>query len=255
MKKLSYLLLLLILPVFFSSCEDLNLNTGLSEEEIIDGLKTALVVGTDTSVTVTSAVDGYYGDQQIKIPLPPQADIITNNLNNPLLQEIGLDVMVEEVVMRINRSAEDAASEAAPIFKDAITTMSFTDAMSILEGQNPEEQTEEFDSSAATNYLVSKTSQQLIEAFAPKINASLDKPLVGNVSTTDSWDELTGAYNQVANTLAGQLAGLTPVEVDLGEFVTQKALDGLFLKVGEEEQKIRRDPYQWASDILQKVFG
>ncbi len=255
MKKISFFLLF-IFGISLYSCDLLeSTEGGLSSEEIAQGLKTALEVGADTSVTITSAIDGFYGDENIKIPLPPQADMIVNFMNMPVLQSVGMPVMVENVILRVNRAAEDAAVEAKPILKDAITNISFSDAMSILQGQNPASNAKEFDSAAATHYLFDVTSTQLVSAFSPKIDVSLNKPIVGGVSTNESWETCTNTYNQVANTLAGQLLGLQPVDVSLGEFVTQKALDGLFVKVADEERKIRRDPFQWALDILHKVFG
>jgi hypothetical protein len=254
-------ILFLATCIGISSCELLE-ETGLTTEEVVDGLKTALIVGTDSSSTQLSISDGYYRDQAVKILLPPEADIIVDNLDNPILSTLGLDVAVENVVKSINRAAEDAASESAPIFKDAITSLSISDAWSILKGTNPanvKKSSGEFDSTAATQYLISTTYQPLYDNFSPKINASLGKNLGLGFSATQAWNTLTSNYNSVANTLVGQLAGLTPVNTSLGGYCTEKALDGLFLKVGEQERSIRQNPLKWATtavgNILEKVFG
>jgi len=266
MKKLAVISICL-LTVFLNSCELLN-NTdeGLSTEEVIEGLKTALIVGTDTTVVKTSAVDGYYGDPLLRIPLPEEADIIVNNLDNPILSTLGLTEAIEQklddVVLSINRAAEDAASDAGPIFKYAINSLTIEDAWDILNGINPASGTkaDEFDSTAATAYLKSTCYDPLMEAFSPYINSALDKDIsVLGFSANDAWTSLTSLYNQAANSALDIFDNLKPVNTDIGEYTLGKALDGLFLKVGEEEVKIRLDPWAWASEtvgkILTKVFG
>jgi len=234
-------------------------NTGLSGSEIIEGLKTALLVGTDTSVSVTSRLNGYYKDEAIKILLPPEAQKIYANKNNALFRAAGLDKKLEDAVIAINRAAEDAAKEAAPIFKNAITGMSISDGYSILKGKNPASPAASgnFDSTAATGYLRSTTYTQLRDAFAPKINISLDKTLVGKYSPNQIWNTLTSSYNLIANRSLGMIEPVATT--NLGQYVTQKALDGLFYKVAAEEKEIRRDPGKWAKtavgNILQRVFG
>lgn len=237
-------------------CEMLN-ESGLSNDEIVNGLKTALEVGTDSSVMVTSSMDGFYKDAAIKIFLPDEAQIIVDNIN----KVPGGSVLLENVLIRMNRAAEDAAKSATPIFKNAITGMSISDGLSILNGVNLEsrKKSASFDSTAATGYLKTKTYTDLVTAFATPINASLDKKLVGNISTNDAWNQLTSAYNTVVDLDVLNLLGLHKVNVTLGEHVTRKALNGLFLKVGETEIRIRRNPWQWISttvgNILTKVFG
>jgi hypothetical protein len=263
MKKL-FLILLIFVPFFLNSCDFLNVDNGdeLTIEEVIEGLKTALIVGTDTSVMKTSAVDGYYGDPLLKIPLPEEAKIITDNLESPLLSALGLPDMIDDVVLSINRAAEDAASDAGPIFKNAITSLTISDAWDILNGINPasSKKSAEFDSTAATAYLRSTTYIALVDAFSPYINSALDKDIsVLGFSANEAWNTLTSIYNPVANSRLGILAGLEPVTTNIAEYTVGKALDGLFLKVGEEEIKIRRDPWAWASEtvgnILTRVFG
>jgi hypothetical protein len=250
-------IILIIISFSFTSCEDLfnGDEDGLTTEDVIEGLKTALEIGTDTATSLLGLVNGYYGNQLYKIYLPPEADIIVENLS---LLPVGAD-LVEDVILGINRAAEDAAKEAAPVFKNSISQMTLSDAWDILNGTNPAETTksaEGFDSTAATGYFKVTTYDALTDSYSPKINNALQKDLLDiNYSPFDAWEDLTGAYNTVASSIVGQLAGLTPVTTDIGVYCTGKALDGLFHKVGEEEKKIRKNPFQWAIDIIQKVFG
>ena len=248
-----------IILATFSSCNLLEQAGNSDSTDIVEGLKTALEVGTDTAVAITSMTDGYLKDELIKISLPPEADIIVDNIS----YVPGGQQLLDNVITGINRSAEDAAKSAGPIFKNAITSLTIDDGLTILNGQNPASATKsyaQFDSTAATQYLKSTTYDQLVEAFSAPINQSLGKPLVLGISTTQAWNDLTSAYNEVVNSYVGTyVLGLHEVNTDLGEYCTQKALDGLFLKVGNEEIKIRRDPWQWIStavgSILTKVFG
>ncbi len=262
----------------FSSCEYFNLEdeTGLSTGEIIDGLKTALAIGTDSASTSLSQVNGYYHglDGLIKIPLPDEAISIRNKINgnntlSSISDLIGLDEAFEEVVLSVNRAAEDAAREAAPIFKNAITGLTIEQGWDILNGIVPGDSTKaaDFDSTAATQFLMLKTYNSLTDLYAPKIDVSLNKDIIGNVSAYDAWNTLTTKYNNFiirndvqavlfAASLIGNPINLPDaIETDIGVFSTQKALNGLFYMVGNEEKKIRRDPYQWAVDIIQRVFG
>jgi hypothetical protein len=266
MKKLIIISLILI-SVSFNSCEFLQTDGNeLTTEEVIEGLKTALIVGTDTSVVKTSAEDGYYGDPLLKILLPQEADVIIDNLDNPIFSTLGLTDLIEEkldeVVLAINRAAEDAASDAGPIFRDAITSLTISDAWDILNGINPASNKKEtgFDSTAATAFLRSTTYDALVAAFSPYIDVALDKDIsVLGFSANDAWNTLTSYYNRGANSPLDIFDNLKPVNTDIGEYTVGKALDGLFLKVGEEEIKIRHDPWAWASEtvgkILTKVFG
>ena len=247
MKKIFLILLAVSMPFMYScdEADDIIENIGLTDSEIIAGLKQALTVGTDTAVSIVSQFEGYYKDELIKILLPPEADIIVDNLNNPLLQGLGLDQFVEDIVFKINRAAEDAASDAAPIFWDAITDMTISDGYNILHGED----------TAATSYLRQQTFNELFNLYAPKMQASLDKDIVAGVSAQETWNTLTGQYNTIANSLPGQIAGLQPVNTDLGEYVTRKGLDGLFVKIADEEIAIRQDPLARVTDLLRRVFG
>ena len=280
MKNIKLLFLSIMLPLFIFnySCEELlNQENGddLSESEVVEGLKTALKVGTDSSTTMLSVVNGYYGDPLVKIPLPDEAVELKDQLNTilnevPVLTDyLNLDQEFEKVILSVNRAAEDAASEAAPIFKNAITGLSIADAWDILQGTNPagtKGTAEAFDSTAATGYFKSVTQPELVDLYAPKIDAALDRDLGLGFSANDAWFELRSNYNNViedpyvAFTL--QVAGyeLEPLQTEsIGEFSTNLALDGLFSKVAEEEKKIRRNPLEWAAtlvgDILERVFS
>ena len=255
MRLIKYLLIISLLASFYS-CEQLedifgeNAN-GLTESEVVEGLKTALQVGTDTSVAVTSELNGYYKDEVIKILLPEEAQVIQEYAD-----DVGLTSEVDKFIESMNRSAEDAADKAKPIFTSAITDMSISDGWEILNGSNPEalDQSSEFDSTAATGYLISTTYNSLYDAFQPDIQSSLDKELVGSASTNEIWETITTTYNAWA-----LIKGKDQVDTDLDRYVTEKALDGLFYKVGQEEKEIRRDPGKWietkVGDILNKVFG
>ena len=243
MKKLT-IIFLIGLSISFSSCdilmqvlEEASTETSLTNSEIIKGLKEALTVGTGSSVNILNANDGYFKDNAVKILLPPEANVIIENIQKvPGLGQKTID----DLILRINRSAEDAASEAKPIFIDAVKTMTIQDGMKILKGNN----------TAATTYLKNKTYTKLVSAFKPKINTSLDKKLVGNISTNKAWTDITTIYNKVA-----PFIGKPKVNTSLSDYVTRRALDGLFLKVGDEEKKIRSNPLDYVSDIIKKVFG
>jgi hypothetical protein len=247
MRKI-YALILTGTVIFVSSCSELMqiaqqaAGSGqLTQSEVIAGLKEALVVGVKKSVERLGVTDGYYRDQAVKIFLPPEADMIVENIG----RIPGGQGLLDDVLLRINRAAEDAVSEAGPIFVNSITGMTINDAMGILKGEN----------NAATQYLQRTTYNQLFNLYQPKIQASLDKKLVGNVSTAQSWNVLMQRWNEVARSMVGQVAGLKPVEVKLDEYLTGKGLDGLFLKIEAEEQLIRKDPAARVTDLLKRVFG
>lgn len=239
--KRSILLLTILAPVLFTACEELDkitTDTGLTNEEVIEGLKSALTVGSDTSVNVLSALDGYYSDEAVKILLPDEAQPIYKNIS----KVPGGQALLDAAILSINRSAEDAADAATPIFKEAITDITIEDGFNILNG----------DDTAATFYLKGKTYTKLSDAFRPSISASLNKTIVGNTSAESAYAALVGAYNKAS------LKGLLWDEISdntLTDHTTSRALDGLFLKVGEEEGKIRNNVAHRVNDILKKVFG
>lgn len=213
----------------------------LTNQEVINGLRQALVIGSDSASLRLSAVDGYYRDNMVRILLPPEAEVITDNLS--LLP--GGARLVEDVILRINRAAEDAAKEAAPVFARAVNGMTIQDGFAILRGEND----------AATMYLRSRTWDELYSLYQPKIRNSVDKPLVGNISTSDSWNTLTGQWNRLAGSAVGRMSDLKTVDTELDKFLTERALDGLFLKLAMEEEKIRTDPMARVTDLLRRVFG
>ncbi len=247
MKLFKYLSVAIIF--IFTACAELaqiaqqTLEGGnsLTQSEIAAGLKEALVVGTNNSVDILGVADGYYKDQMVKILLPPEADVIVDNIS----KIPGGEKLVENAILGINRAAEDAVSEASPIFANSIKSMTITDALGILQGGD----------NAATQYLNKTTYDQLFELYQPKIKASVEKKLAGNISTAQNWDLLTGKWNDVANSAIGKIAGFEPVETELDKYLTQKALDGLFLKIGQQEKLIREDPAARVTDILKRVFG
>lgn len=250
MKK-TFISILIASSLFLGSCDVLlqilqsSGGIALTEAEIVEGLKKALTIGAESSSTILHKQDGYFKDKAVKIFLPPEANVILENISK--IPGIGQG-MVDDVILKINRSAEDAAVEAKPIFISAVSSMTITDGINILKGKSRYSQG--FDSTAATMYLKDKTYTKLKAAFAPKIGASLDKKIVGNVSTNQAWTTMVQYYNKAA-----PLLGKPKVTADLGTYVTEKALDGLFLKVGEEERKIRKNPLNYASDIIKKVFS
>lgn len=250
MKKNIALAFIILLTV--SSCSELMqiasqyANTGttsgvVTNAENISGLKSSLNVGIEKAVGNLGVENGFYKDAAFKLLLPKDAQPIIDNIR--LIP--GGEALVDKAVLSLNRSAEDAVKEATPIFKTAITNMSITDAVGILFGKD----------NAATEYLRKSTYTQLKAAFAPKIQTSLEKPLVANVSTTKTWNTLTSNYNKVAGSAVGSIAGLKTVNVNLTDYVTEKALDALFVKVAAEEKSIRTNPLARVNDLLKKVFG
>lgn len=221
----------------------LDADAPLTENEIIGGLKEALVTGTNSSANILGAVDGYYKDDLVKIMLPPEANIIIENAS----KIPGGQKLLDDVLLHINRAAEDAVSDAKPIFVNSITNMTISDGIGILKGED----------NAATAYLHSTTYNNLFELYRPKIKASVEKELVAGsgISTKESWDTLIGKWNQLSKSFIGQTAGLKPVDTQLEDYLTNKALEGLFLKIADQEKQIRKDPVARVSSLLKKVFG
>ncbi len=230
---------IILTSIILISCEKRILF--ITEEEIIEGLKQALIVGTDSSTNKLHKIDGYYGDTLVKILLPPDAHGVLEHKDDPLLVAVGIDQKIEQLILSLNRTAEDAVIEAKPIFIDAITSMGITDARSILEGCD----------SAATIYLRNKTRLQLFNLFLPKLQVSLNKPLVAGMTAYEAWNQLKSAYNPLCNSITGW----KPITSNLDTFATNKSLDGLFIKIAEQEKFIRHNASYRVNDILKKVFG
>lgn len=201
--------------------------SGLSEKDAADGIKEALSKGTSEGVKLVSKTDGYFGNPEIKIPFPQDEKDIESKLRS-----IGLGNKVDEVILTMNRAAEDAAKDAENIFLDAIKNMTIKDAVNIVNGQND----------AATQYLKKNTSVELAVKFRPIIKASLDK-----VNATRLWKELITSYNEIPF--------VKKKNPDLTEYVTQKAIDGLFIMIAKKELDIRKNPMAQTSDLLKRVFG
>ena len=202
----------------------------LTNGEVISGLKEALEVGTRKSVSLTSVTDGFLKNDLIRIPFPEEAIKVKNTLN-----DVGMSKVVDDFETTLNRAAEEASKEAVPIFVDGITSMSIQDGFAILQGGE----------GAATNYLKDKTTQNLIAAFSPVVERATAK-----VELTKAWTPVVNAYNT-----ATLLTGGGQVDPDLNAYVTNKAIDGLFLMISKEEDKIRQDPLARTSDLLKKVFS
>ncbi|MCT4623349.1 MAG: DUF4197 domain-containing protein [Schleiferiaceae bacterium] len=244
MKRTIYLLLAITLCAcaeLTKIVENYPISLPLTETEVANGLREALRVGTDTASAQLGKSNGYYGDELVKILLPKEADIIVKNAS----KIPGGDKLIEDVVKRINHAAEDAAKEAGPVFWGAIKNMSITDAFNILKGEND----------AATQYLKSSTYQQLFDLYNPQIQTSLDKEIAAGISTNESWESLTTKWNLVADNPFGKMAGLKPVNIDLDAYLTEQALNGLFVKIAQEEAQIRQDPMARVNDVLKRVFG
>jgi len=195
--------------------------------EAAGGLKDALKQGFTNGVDALSAKGAFFNSQMYKILLPDDAQKIADKLKS-----LGMTAQVDNVIQKINEGAENAVKTAKPIFIDAVTNMSFTDAMGILTGGK----------GAATNYLKKSTTAALKSAFKPKIQESLNQ-----VGLTKYWDDLVNYYNSIPM--------IQKINPDLNDFVTQKALSALFSKVEEEENAIRDNTGKRTTDLMKKAFA
>lgn len=208
-----------------SSSSPVNLGN-LTSPQISSGLKEALTLGVTDGVKKLALTDGFFKNEAVKILMPEKLRKIDTTLRS-----LGMGSLADEGVKLLNRAAEDAVTEAAPIFTNAITSMTITDAKNILLGTD----------NAATNYLQGKTQSQLFTAFQPKVKASL-----GKVGADTVWKNLISKYN----TFTGQA-----VTTDLNEYVTTETINGVFKMVAQKESGIRNTPAMRTTSILQKVFG
>lgn len=199
----------------------------LGDNKIIAGLKEALTLGAGNAVNLTGRLDGFFKNAAIKILLPKQLQTLAKGL-----RVMGQGPLVDEFVLSMNRAAEKAAPEARRIFVDAIKQMTFDDARRILTGGD----------TAATEYFRLKTSERIAASFRPIIERSMD-----DVGATRQYKELLGGFQNIPFAKKQSL--------DLDQYVVDKALEGLFYMVGEEEKKIRKNPAARVSSILQEVFG
>jgi len=205
----------------------LGSQSSLTTAEVAEGLKEALINGITNGSNTASQIDGYFKNPKIKIPFPPDVKKVEDKL-----RQIGLGNEVDKFVMTLNRGAEDAAKEAKPIFISAIKQMTIQDAWSILKGSD----------NAATEYLRKTTSAQLYEKFNPVISNSLNK-----VNATKYYGDIVNTYNKIPL--------VEKVNPDLDDYATNKAMDGLFTLIAEEEKKIRVDPVARTTELLKRVFG
>lgn len=229
---------LVVLFVFFYGCSTAQINkllkdvtsgqSPLSQEQVAAGLKEALEQGIVKGTDLASMTDGYFKNELIKIMLPEDAKKVERTL-----RQMGLGGEVDRALLAINRGAESAAIEAKPIFINAVKQMNITDAIGILKGEQ----------SAATDFLRRTTNTQLVELFKPKIQASLDE-----VGATKYYADLASSYNKIP-------FSKQKIDPDLNAYVTQKAIDGLFILIAEEEKNIRENPLGRTSDLMKKVFA
>ena len=198
----------------------------LSNDEIIRGLKQALSIGTDSTAKRLNKTDGFFANAALKILMPDEA-----KKAEKALRQFGMGSLVDKAVLSMNRAAEDAAGGISTIFWDAIKGMTLTDGLSILRGGN----------FAATDYLRKNTTAELTEKMRPVIEKSLSK-----VNATSYWKDVFTAYNKLSK---------QPVNTDLSAYVTERSMTGIFYSIGQEEQKIRKDPAAQVTDLLRKVFA
>ena len=208
------------------SATSLTKLNNLSNATVASGLKEALSIGLNDGIKSLSQKNGFYNNSVAKILMPEELQTVEKTLRS-----LGLGSLADKGVILLNTAAEDAVSEAAPIFVNALTSMTITDAKDILLGGN----------NSATNYLKSKTTANLTKAFEPKVEASL-----GKVGADKVWNNMITKYN----TLTGNT-----VNPDLNAYVTQQAINGVFNMVAEKETGIRGNSALRTTSLLQQVFG
>jgi hypothetical protein len=204
-----------------------NKTISFSEKEAGLAIKESLNIGITKGVSVLSKQDGYFKNTDVKIPFPKEAKVISNKLKN-----MGLKKEVDKVVLSINRAAEDAATSAKPIFINAIKNMTIKDAVTIVNNKG----------ASGTDYLRTNTNNSLIVAFRPIIKNSLNK-----VNATKHWHVIINTYNKIPF--------VDKMNPDLDEYVTQRAIEGLFFMIAKEEILIRQDIKKRTSNLLKKVFS
>jgi hypothetical protein len=199
----------------------------LSRGEIDTGLREALTVGTGAVIARLGRTDGYFADGKVRIPLPSPFSGIQRSL-----KRVGLSAPLDDLQLRINRGAETAAPRAKDLFLSAIRSITIDDAVSILRGGD----------TAATSFLRQRTEPDLTRLFQPLLVQALD-----GSGAMASFESAVNRYGRglVTGDLRGQLAS----------FATEKALNGVFLYLADEEKAIRQDPVRRSSDILRRVFG
>jgi len=234
LKKLPFFLALLLL---------FNCDEPYNKDETAAALKEALTVGSQYALKILGTQDGFLLDQAVKILLPEDVAKIVKQISAvPGFGNV-IKGIEDQLILTINRAAEASIEGVIPVVVDAITSMTIQDAQSILFSSN---------NVAATDYLRVKTYDPLCGVCRSIIEDALNKKIVANTSAQDVWGNFTKYYN-----MAALVPGVTldPVETNLTLYTTQKALDGVFVKVGDEEVKIRTDVNARITDLLRRVFG
>ncbi|HKW95267.1 MAG TPA: DUF4197 domain-containing protein [Methylomirabilota bacterium] len=199
---------------------------GLSDAKIGDGLKEALQVATDKTVSLTGKTDGYFANQAIKILMPEKLRSLETGLRT-----VGYGPQLDEFVLSMNRAAERAAPQAKQIFLDALGKMSFDDARKILNGGE----------TAATDFFKSKTTPQLTTAFRPVVSKSMNE-----VGVTRQYKDLLSRFEAIPFAKSPAL--------DLDGYVVDRGLAGLFHVLGDQEKQIRTNPTARTTELLKEVF-
>lgn len=204
----------------------------LTQDEVARGLKQALGKGVENAIALLGKPDGFLKDGSVKIPMPETLQKVERTLRT-----LRQDKLADEFVTTLNRAAEQAVPQAVEVLGDAVKQMTMADALAILKGTNQ----------AATAYFRRTSETNLFQRFRPIVESATEK-----VGVTRAYKQMTdkasvGGFS--ATSLLGADAG------DLDGYVTRKALDGLFAKIGEEEQRIRENPIARTTDLLKKVFG
>ena len=205
----------------------------LSQDQMVGGLKEALAKGVEKAVSSLGREDGFLKDADVTIPMPESLQKVEK-----ILRTLRQDKLADEFVTTMNRAAEQAVPEAAAVLGDSVKQMSITDAKAVLTGTN----------NAATQYFRRTSETNLHARFLPIVKAATEKAGV------------TGAYKRMTDKAGGGLGGfggslLGKEAPDLDSYITHKTLDGLFLKIAEQEKQIRENPVARTTDLLQKVFG
>ncbi|EMR04820.1 DUF4197 domain-containing protein [Cesiribacter andamanensis] len=200
---------------------------GVSANEVALGLKEALAIGADKGAQQASQEDGYWGNPKLRIPFPPDVQRVEQRL-----RQLGLGSEVDRFVLTLNRGAERAAAEAKPVFINAIKAMTIQDAWNILRGEQD----------AATQYLIRTTSPELKSRFQPIMSSALQE-----VNATRYYGDLVNTYNRIP--------GVQRVDPNLESYATDRAIEGLFLLIAEEERNIRENPVARTTELLRRVFS
>ena len=200
---------------------------GLTEFEAASGLKSALEKGAQFATKGLSQSDGFLKNEAVKILFPPEFKNVEQKM-----RQLGLSQLADDAVLSFNRAAEKASAKALPILQNAVTQITFADAMEILLGEED----------AATMYLKKSSSHDLEKAFLPIVKKSADEALA-----TKYWNDIASSYNRIPF--------VKPVQSDISAYITSKTLAGLFLMIEKEEKQIRKQPLARTNDLLKKVFA